>query len=136
MNLTVEQAQMDVPVTILGLHGDLDATNFEAVIEKARELYAGGARHLLLDLSDVPFMGSSGLVALHSIVLLMQGEEPPDPEYGWQAFHDMERDREAGPQQHVKLLNPQPRVQQTLEVTGMHDFFATYSDWQAAIASF
>ena len=136
MDLTVEQTQSHVPVTILGLHGDLDATNFEAVIAKARELYKGGTRHLLLDLSDVPFMGSSGLIALHSIVMLMQGEEPPDPEYGWQAFHDMDRDLEAGPQQCVKLLNPRPRVQQTLEVTGMHDFFATYSDRQAALASF
>ena len=136
MNLTVEQAQHHVPVTILGLHGDLDATNFEAVIAKARELYKEGTRHLLLDLSDVAFMGSSGLVALHSIVMLMQGEEPPDPEYGWQAFHDLDRDLDAGPQRHVKLLNPRPRVQQTLEVTGMHDFFAIFTDRQAAIASF
>ncbi len=106
------------------------------MIAKARELYKGGTRRLLLDLSDVPFMGSSGMVALHSIVMLMQGEEPPDPEYGWQAFHDLDRDLEAGPQPYVKLLNPRPRVEQTLEMTGMRDFFAIYTDRQAALASF
>jgi anti-anti-sigma regulatory factor len=136
MYLTVEHVQNTVPVTILGLHGDLDASNFEDVIAKARELYRAGTRYLLLDLSDVPFMGSSGLVALHSIALLMRGEEPPDPEYGWQAFHDLERDRDSGIQQHVKLLNPQPRIDQTLEVTGMKDFFAIYTDRRLAIASF
>ena len=136
MRMTVDQAQSRVPVTILGLHGDLDASNFEDVIAKARELYNAGTRHLLLDMSDVPFMGSSGLVALHSIALLLRGEEPPDPEYGWQALHDIERDQDAGVQQYVKLINPQPNVDRTLEVVGMKEFFEIHSDLQTAIASF
>lgn len=87
MHFTVEQAQASVSVTILALHGDLDATNFEDVIAKAGELYQVGTRYLLLNLSAVPFMGSSGPVALHNIALLLRGEAPPDPEFGWQPFH-------------------------------------------------
>jgi anti-anti-sigma regulatory factor len=136
MRFTIEQLQAAVPVTILALHGDLDATNFEEVIGRARDLYAAGTRYLLLDLGDVPFMGSSGLVALHSIALIMRGEEPPDPEFGWQAFHDIDHARNSGLQRQVKLLNPQPGVDRTLALTGLKDYFGTYTDRKTAIDSF
>ena len=136
MHFTVEQAQAGVPVTILALHGALDATNFEDVIAKAGELYQAGTRYLLLDLSDVPFMGSSGLVALHSIALLLRGEAPPDPEFGWQAFHDIERGHDGGIHQRVKLLGPQPNVERTLAMTGMTEFFEIFKDRQTAIDAY
>jgi anti-anti-sigma regulatory factor len=136
MQITVDQIQSRVPVAILAIHGDLDASNYEQVIAKARELYAAGALHLLLDLSSMPFMGSSGVVALHSVALLMRGETPPDPEAGWQAFHSIDQARAGGVQQQVKLLSPQPKVSRTLQITGMDDFFEIHTDKQAAIASF
>jgi anti-anti-sigma regulatory factor len=136
MHMTVEQAQGRVPVTILAIHGDLDASNYEQVIAKARELYAAGGRSLLLDLSDMPFMGSSGVVALHSIALLMRGEQPPDLEAGWQAHRSIEQARDAGVQQQVKLLSPQPKVSRTLELTSLSEFFEIHADRQAAIDSF
>jgi len=136
MHFTVETLQARVPVTILGLHGNLDASNFEEAIAKTRDLYNAGTRYLLLDLSDMPFMGSSGLVALHSIVLLMGSEEPPDPEFGWQAFHDIDRSSDAGPSQFVKLLSPHPKVERTLRIAGMIDVFEVHTDREAAIAAF
>jgi anti-anti-sigma regulatory factor len=136
MQITVEQAQGRVPVTILGLHGDLDASNFENVIAKAKDLYVTGTRYVVIDFTHVPFMGSSGLVALHSIALLMRGEAPPDPEAGWHAFHAIDPEQESDAQQHVKLLNPQPRVNRTLELTGMNAFFDIYTDLQTAVHSF
>src|SRR5439155_25930167 len=136
MHFTVETLQARVPVTILGLHGDLDASNFEDAIAKARDLYNTGTRYLLLDLSDMPFMGSSGLVALHSIALLMRGEEPPNPECGWQACHDIDASSDVGPSQFVKLLRPHPKVERTLRMAGMIDVFEVHTDREAAIAAF
>ena len=136
MQVTVEQVEGRVPVTILAIQGDLDASNYEQVIAKARELYAAGVRHLLLDLSNMPFMGSSGVVAIHSIALLMRGETPPDPDAGWQAIHSIDHARAGGMQQQVKLLSPQPKVSRTLQMTSMSDFFEIHTDRQAAIASF
>ena len=136
MQLTVNQVEGRVPVTILAIHGDLDASNYEQVIAKARELYAAGRRHLLLDCSDMPFMGSSGVVAIHSVALLMRGETPPDPTAGWQAFHSIDHARAGGVQQLVKLLGPQPKVSRTLQMTSMSDFFEIYADKQAALESF
>ncbi|HEX9374012.1 MAG TPA: STAS domain-containing protein [Roseiflexaceae bacterium] len=136
MHITLDTAQGRVPVAILAIHGDLDASNFEDVIAKARELYNAGTRYLLIDIGNMPFMGSSGVVAIHSVAMLMRGEEPPDPEMGWQAFHTIDHDRDSGAQQHVKLLNPQPKVSRTLQMTGMNEFFEIHSDRQEAIASF
>ncbi len=136
MNITVENAQGRVPVTILELHGDLDGSNYQEVIAKARDLYGAGMRHLLIDMGDTAYMSSAGLVALHSVILLLRGEQPPDPESGWSAFHAIAREQGGGVQKAVKLLNPQPRVRRTLEMTGMQEFFEVYTDRQAAVESF
>jgi anti-anti-sigma regulatory factor len=136
MTITVRQAQGNVPVTILGIQGDLDASNYLDVIARAREICEKGARHILIDMGNVPYMASSGLVALHSIVLLVRGEEPPDPEHGWAAFHAIGDDLEGGPQKQVKLLAPQPRVQRVLKMAGFDRFFEAYADLDTALASF
>jgi anti-anti-sigma regulatory factor len=138
MNITVEQDKGKVPVTVMQLGGELDASSYLDVINKARELYMAGTRDLLLDLGRMNFMASSGLVALHSIALLMRGKEPPDPENGWSAFRAIALDVEsdAGYEPHCKLLNPQPRIKRTLEITGLLKILEVFSDREQAIASF
>lgn len=136
MQLNIEQVQGNETVVILELHGNLDASNFEDLIAKAKEIYESGSRNIILDFGDVDFMSSSGLVALHSIALLMRGEQPHDLESGWDVFHAIDRDRDSGLQEHVKIVNPQPKVALTLEKTGMDRFFEIFSDRQTAIDSF
>jgi len=137
MKITTSQAQGSVPVTILRIQGDLDASNYLDVIEAARVAYGAGARHMLLDMGDVPFMSSSGLMALHSIALLVRGEEPPDPEDGWSAFHSMGRDvEESGVQDRVKLVNVQPRVARALQMAHFDQYFESCDNLEEAIASF
>jgi anti-anti-sigma regulatory factor len=136
MTITIDQAEGKVPVTILAIQGDLDASNYRQVIAKADEVYSAGARHLLVDMSEMNFMASSGIVALHSMVLLFRGEQAPDPEHGWDAFHAISRDQDSGVQKNVKLFNPQPRVMRTLEVTGLKTFFEIYTDREEALTSF
>jgi anti-anti-sigma regulatory factor len=138
MEITIEQAQGRVPVTVMKLDGELEAKNYVNVIDSGKEIYEAGARDLLMDLSDLSFMSSSGLVALHSLVLLMRGEEPDDPEAGWSALHAIAEEVESGakPEEHFKLLNPQPRVDKTLEITGFKKLFEIHTDREEAIASF
>jgi anti-anti-sigma regulatory factor len=136
MEITVHQAQGRVPVTLLQPHGDLDASSFRLLIAKAKEVYSTGTQDILLDMSDVPYMSSSGLVALHSIAMILQGEEPPDLESGWGAFRSIGRDRDRGLQQHFKLLSPQPKVNNVLEMAGFKRFLEVYTDLDTAVASF
>src|SRR5262245_12370173 len=128
MNITVQQLQGRVPVTILQTHGDLDASSYEDLIAKGQEIYLAGARDILLDMSDTLFMGSSGLAALHSFALLVRGGSVPNLESGWDVFHEIDRDRDAGLQQHFKLFNPQPQAQRVLEMSGLTQFFEIHTD--------
>jgi anti-anti-sigma factor len=136
LELTISHAQGKVPITILQPHGDLDASNYQDLVAEAQEAWSAGARDILLDLSDVPYMSSSGLVALQSIAALLRGDRPADPESGWDAFHSIHRERAAGVQPHLKLLNPQPRVDRVLETVGLKRYFEIFSDLDTAIASF
>jgi anti-anti-sigma regulatory factor len=133
MLITVSQEQGQVPVTVIHLHGDLDSSNYTEVIRKAQDLYTNGTRSLLIDLEKVPFMSSAGLMALHTIALQFRGDTPVE---GGKAYRpiDPERDREI--QKHVKLLGPQPAVDHVLEMAGLKQFFQTYTDLPAALASF
>jgi anti-anti-sigma regulatory factor len=136
LNIAVLQFQGKVPVTVLRPDGDLDASNYQDLIAKAREVYRAGARDILLDLSDTPYVSSSGLVALQSMAALLRGEEPADPEAGWEAFRAVHRDRDLGFQQHFKLLSPQPRVERLLDMVGFNRLLEVYTDLRTAIASF
>lgn len=121
---------------ILTLEGELDASNYLDVIERVRQLYSGGARQLIIDLSNLSFLSSSGLVSLHSAALVMRGEEPPSPELGWSAFHAIATDVEQGFETCCKLVNPQGRVRKTLEMTGFNTFLEIFDDTDAAVRSF
>lgn len=136
MNISVSQAQGSVPVTILKLDGQLDGQNYQDLIAKAQELYNAGSRDFLLDLSDLTYISSAGLVALHSVALLTRGEELPDMAGGWSAYRSMGRSSEAGMQKHVKLLNPHSEVMNVLDMVGFGNVFEVYTNLDDAVNSF
>lgn len=135
LTITISHESARVPVAVMRLAGELDAASYLDVIARARELSEQGTSHVLLDLEELTYMGSSGLFALHSVAMLLRGEQPPDPEHGWGAIHSAEqRDSEAV--ENVKLLDAQPQVDRVLERTGLKRFFATFTDRAAALRSF
>jgi anti-anti-sigma factor len=137
LDTTIEQAAGRVPVTVMSLDGELDASNFNQLIETTRQLYEAGTRQLLVDLSDLRFMASSGLVALHSMLRLMHGEPPPDPEAGWGALHSLGLDvAGGGTQTEVQLCAPQPAVERVLTRTGLTRLFLIHPDRATALAAF
>src|ERR671918_1621154 len=110
MTIGVDHVEGDPPVAVVTLDGELDASNYEQVIEAVRDAYASGARGLVLDMAGVSFMASSGLFALHSAVRIMRGETPPDPEGGWGALHEMAQDHDSTAS-NVRLAAPQESIE-------------------------
>jgi anti-anti-sigma regulatory factor len=126
-----------VEITVVALQGELDASNFERFIDEVRALYDAGARHLLLDFSELTFLASSGLVALHSIVRIMHGEPPPDPDAGWDALHSLGLDVATGnTQREVQLAAPVSAVARVLQRTGLDRLFIVHPDRATGIAAF
>jgi anti-anti-sigma regulatory factor len=136
MEIVSIDCQAAVPVTVVELHGALDASNYLQVIDQVKSLYARGVKNLVFDLSDLNFMSSSGIVAMHSTALIMKGLQPPDPEDGWNALHSTTDVLGDGYLPNFKVVNPQPRVIRTLEVTGFNSWLEIFPDQQAALASF
>ena len=128
MNITVSVEQAREPVAVMRLQGDIDASNFIEVVDKAQEIYQNPARNLVIDLSEVPSISTTGLVAIHKIALLYSGvkEETTHPDL---THSSMAR-------KHVKLLNPQPAVDQALANAGLKLFFKVFHDLESALNSF
>ena len=137
LTTSVEQVAGRVPITIVALDGELDASNFERFVDDIRVLYEAGTRHLLLDLTGLTFLASSGLVALSSIVRIMHGEPAIDPEAGWGALHELGHDVAGGATQtEVQLAGPQASVVRVLQRTGLDRLFHIHPDRATAIEAF
>jgi anti-anti-sigma regulatory factor len=133
MDITTDRPSPDLAV--IGLAGELDGSNFEEVIEAGRAARDGGARRIVLDLAGLTYMGSSGLVAIHSIALLLRGQEPTSPEDGWQALHDLGAATGAGVDQSLALAGPPPSIERVLDRSGMLGLFAVHADRATAVAA-
>ena len=138
LHVTVDSVEGQVPVTVMRLDGELDASNYESLIVQTQAYYADGTRNLLLDLEKLTFVSSSGLVALHNMALVMRGETLEDAEEGWRAFHAISRDlgKATGPEAHFKLLKPQPLVFKVLDTAGFTKVLLVFEDEATAVASF
>jgi anti-anti-sigma regulatory factor len=123
-------------VTLIKVSGELDGQSYQDLIAKAQEVYNDGSKNMILDLSELNYISSAGLVALHFIALLSKGEKLPDTDQGWSALKSVDRTREGGVQKNVKLLNPRPEVLNVLEMVGFSTFFEIFTDKQKAIDSF
>ena len=134
MTIDVEHLGGSPSISVVALDGELDASNYEQVIDAVRQAYAGGDRGLVLDLEKLSFMASSGLFALHSAVRIMRGETPPDPEGGWGALHEMERDHDST-FANVRLAAAQEPIARVLERTGMASLVGIDPSRDAAIAA-
>jgi len=121
-------------IAVLALAGELDASNYETLVARVQAAYADGARRLVLDMSGLTFMASSGLVALYSAVRIMRGEAPPDPESGWSAIHDMEDDGAAS--KAIRLAGPPSPVYRVLDRTGLIRLFQIDETAAASVAAF
>jgi anti-anti-sigma factor len=119
MNILIGQETGKVPVTILQISGDLDASTHKEFQDKASELINDGSENILLDLSGVSFLGSAGLRVIHALTKMLT-----------KAQDDSIRSK------HVKLLNPSEGVSKVIKTLGFDDYLDIYTDKDAAVTSF
>ena len=136
MEITLTKTKGALPVTVLHLDGKLDGASFELLVKEAEKAYTAGERDLLLDLSALTYISSAGLAGLHRVALLFRGEQHPGQDEGWAAYRAIARDRGKGFQEHVKLVSPDGKVRQVLDMTGFDVLFEIFTDLSQALASF
>lgn len=136
MEITISKHSGKTDVTVLKLTGELDGQTYQKFIEQGKELYAAGARNFLLDMSDLTYVSSAGLVAMHTVALMLRGETAPDSENGWASMRSAKKATNGKMEQHMKLLNPRPEVRSVLEMVGFERVFEIHSSLDDALNSF
>src|SRR5574341_674907 len=109
----MEVATTRDPVTVLSVKGDIGSYTFTQLIEKAEAVIKQGHANLVLDLHDVNYISSGGLVALQTIA----GKA------------------NAGGGKMV-LCGLTRRVQQVVEISGFNQVLTIFPDAAAARSSF
>jgi anti-anti-sigma factor len=125
MEITVSRELGRIPITVLHLHGDLNAASYEEFQARVKQAIDAGARDLVIDLTAVPYMSSAGLRALNQI-------------FNWLEPNASGRDVASGNYKsaHLRLVNPAPRVLETLKIAGYDMFVEILHDLKLAVASF
>ncbi len=132
MEIDVSQAQGRVPVTVFAIHGEITADTASELQAEADRAVASGTKHLVLDLTDVPYIGSFGLRTLNDILeRLLRGATDQTEEQLRQAVRDG-----SSKSAHLKLANPNPQVMKLMETTGFDMLLEVHPTAKQAIASF
>lgn len=132
MQLKVSTENVRVPVTVIHTDGNIDSASYEAFLSGVEDCIKDGARHVLIDLSHVPFVSSAGLRALN-ILLNRLRELTPDV-----SDEEMRKGINEGTYKspHLKLLNPSKETMTTLDSSGFSMFIDVFHDLKSALASF
>lgn len=132
MEMKVSQQQGRVLVTVFDIHGDIDSSTYEPIQTQVNQAIDAGARDVVFDLTQVPYMSSAGMRLLNNVFNRLRGNLPEESDA---AMKQGVRDG-TFKSPHVKLVNPAPRVLETLKMTGLDMFLAIYHSIPEAVASF
>ncbi|OLT30264.1 hypothetical protein BJF79_39275 [Actinomadura sp. CNU-125] len=96
-------------LAVVSLTGDVDISTAARLRDDLAALLGDGARHLVLDFTEVSFMDSSGLSVLAGIFPLLRGTGT------------------------LSLAAVNPRIREVLRTTGLTRLFPIYSSVDTAI---
>ena len=131
MEITVSQEQGRTPVSVLHIKGEMTADTAEPFERAAREAIEGGATHLALDLTDVPYIGSFGIRSLNNVLNALHAAADG---YGEADLRKALRGGAKSPR--LKLVNPNAQCLKVLETSGFDMYLESHRSVKDAVASF
>jgi anti-anti-sigma factor len=132
MDIKVTTENGRVPVTVVSVTGNIDTSSFEGFLSKAEELLKDGARYILVDLSNVPYMSSAGLRVMNLLFNRLRSSYSDMTEE--EVLHAVNAGTYKSP--NLKLLNLSEQTKFAFETAGFDMYIETFTDQKAAIASF
>ena len=134
MEIKVSTESGRVPVTVLHVDGNIDSSTYEQFQSTAKKLIDAGTRYILVDLTHAPFVSSAGLRALHTLFNELRTRNPEANLSDDQIKKGISAGTYKSP--HLKLLNLSPETRSAFETSGFDMYIDTFTDRNAAIASF
>jgi anti-anti-sigma factor len=112
--IQISQVQGRVAVTVFHLKDRINLGNFEELERAAKDSYANGMRHLVMDLTDTESLTSIGVRAIVIIHKMLSTDN----------------------KNHLKLANPSTYIREMLDVSGVTQYVDIYDSVEEAVASF
>jgi len=112
MNLKVTPRRVDENTQALDLEGEVDVYTAPALRQEIMDQVDGGVKHLLVNLSKVEYLDSTGLGIL---------------------IGGVKRIKEQGGA--MRLVGPSPRISRIFEITGLNKIFDVYGTEADALAA-
>jgi anti-anti-sigma factor len=125
LNISSSTVQGRVPVTVIQVDGRVNLSNSDVLDQAAHQALDQGARHILLDLTNVPSLTSAGLRVIHHIYKMLNDAAPPA------APGEM-----GGKSPYLKLATASTHVRNVLQVAGFDTYIDTYDSAQEALSAF
>ena len=134
MNIKISTEQARVPVAILHVKGDIDSSTYEDFLSQAQKLINEGARYMIVDLAQVPYISSAGLRAIYTIFNDLRTVHPEEN----LSQEQMEKAAALGTYRspHLKLLNLSDGVHGVFQMGGFDRYIEIFTDREKALASF
>ena len=134
MKINVSTQNGRVPVTIIHVDGNLDSSSYNKFQKKAEELIKDGARYILVDLENSPYVSSAGFRVLNQIFKELNAIHPDSNLSETEMKKGISDGSYKSP--YLKLLNLSNQTKTVFTVTGFDMFIENYDDMKTAIASF
>jgi anti-anti-sigma factor len=131
MEIIISQQQGRVPITVFHVKGDINTETYQQFQSQAQQAIQSGSRHLLLDLSETPYVSSYGVRAISQVFTWLRDSQNEENAAVSKGLRDG-----TFKSPHLKLLKPNPRVLKVLTTSGVDMFLEIYDDLQQAIAAF
>src|SRR5262245_52415357 len=129
LNITMSQVQgNDVSVTILHLNGHLHGATEQELLDHARQAHEDGARHLLLDMTELEVLSSAGLRAIQGSFKLFTPHEDAE------VIRQHREEPYKSP--YFKMVCPDPKIYYVLNITGFLQNILIYNNMDEAIQSY
>lgn len=128
LSITTSQIQGDVSVTVLHLNGHLHGATEKELLDRARQAHEDGARHILLDLSELDVLSSAGLRAVQNIFKLFT------PQDDVELMHEHKDEPYKSP--YMKIVCPNPQIYYIFNIAGFLQNILIYNNLEDATNSF
>jgi len=126
--ITTSQIQGDISATVFHLEGHLHGPTEQELLDRARQAFEDGTRHLLLDMSELEVLSSAGLRAIQNIFKLFTPED------------DVKIIRQHGDEPYkspyFKIVVAKPEIYYILNITGFLQNIPIYNNLVEATNSF
>jgi len=134
MEIKISTEQARVPVVILHVEGDIDSSTYEDFFSQAQKLINEGARYMIIELAQVPYVSSAGLRAIYTIFKDLRAVHPEEN----MSDEQMEKAAATGTYRspHLKLLNLSDGVHGVFQMGGFDRYIESFTDREKALASF